>query len=234
MHQSLDQRQSSTAIMSPQNRALQQDPMLNPASLWAIEGEALWRQPMGQQACSSCHGDAEITMKGIAARFPRYSSGKLMNLEMRINACRTLHQKQSAFAFESAPLLSLATYIGKQSAGHPIESESTPLNQADLQSGAKQFHQRIGQINVSCAQCHDARWGQKLAGVSIPQAHPTGYPIYRLEWQSVGSLQRRLRNCMTAVRAEPYDYGSPELLRLELYLAWRARGMPMETPAVRP
>ena len=72
------------------------------------------------------------------------------------------------------------------------------------------------------------------AGVTIPQAHPTGYPIYRLEWQSVGSLQRRLRNCMTAVRAEPYDYGSPELLRLELYLAWRARGMPMETPAVRP
>jgi sulfur-oxidizing protein SoxA len=152
---------------------------------------------MGQQACSSCHGDAEITMKGIAARFPRYSSGKLMNLEMRINTCRTLHQ-------------------------------------ADLQSGAKQFHQRIGQINVSCAQCHDARWGQKLAGVTIPQAHPTGYPIYRLEWQSVGSLQRRLRNCMTAVRAEPHDYGSPELLRLELYLAWRARGMPMETPAVRP
>ena len=132
MHQSLDQRQSSTAIMSPQNRALQQDPMLNPASLWVIEGEALWRQPMGQQACSSCHGDAEITMKGIAARFPRYSSGKLMNLEMRINTCRTLHQKQSAFAFESAPLLSLATYIGKQSAGHPIQSESTPLNQADL------------------------------------------------------------------------------------------------------
>ncbi|MEY3621470.1 MAG: sulfur oxidation c-type cytochrome SoxA [Pseudomonadota bacterium] len=149
------------------------------------------------------------------------------------NQCLS-HASPEAVRLESAPLLSLATYIGKQSAGHPIESESTPLNQADLQSGAKQFHQRIGQINVSCAQCHDARWGQKLAGVTIPQAHPTGYPIYRLEWQSVGSLQRRLRNCMTAVRAEPYDYGSPELLRLELYLAWRARGMPMETPAVRP
>jgi sulfur-oxidizing protein SoxA len=36
------------------------------------------------------------------------------------------------------------------------------------------------------------------------------------------------------MRAEPYDYGAPELVDLELYLMWRARGMPMEAPAVRP
>ena len=63
-------------------------------------------------------------------------------------------------------------------------------------------------------------------------AHPTGYPIYRLEWQAVGWLQRRLRNCMGAMRAEPYDYGAPELVDLEFFLMWRARGMAMETPAV--
>jgi sulfur-oxidizing protein SoxA len=33
-----------------------------------------------------------------------------------------------------------------------------------------------------------------LAGNVIPQAHPTGYPIYRLEWQKMGSLQRRLQS----------------------------------------
>src|SRR5256885_16986097 len=43
----------------------------------------------------------------------------------------------------------------------------------------------------------------------IPQAHPTGYPLYRLEWQNLGSLQRRLRNCLVGIRAEPYDYGAP-------------------------
>ena len=41
-------------------------------------------------------------------------------------------------------------------------------------------------------------------------AHPTGYPLYRLEWQDVGSLQRRLRNCMSGMRAEPFAFGSPE------------------------
>jgi len=68
----------------------------------------------------------------------------------------------------------------------------------------------------------------------IPQAHPTGYPIYRLEWQALGSLQRRLRACISGVRAEPYDYEAGELVDLELFLMWRARGMTIETPAVRP
>ena len=68
----------------------------------------------------------------------------------------------------------------------------------------------------------------------IPQAHPTGYTLYRLEWQGLGSLQRRLRNCLIGMRAEPYDYGAPENVDIELYLMARARGMKVETPAVRP
>jgi sulfur-oxidizing protein SoxA len=94
--------------------------------------------------------------------------------------------------------------------------------------GSRLFHRRQGQLNLSCSQCHDDNWGKRLAGAVIPQAHPTGYPVYRLEWQSLGSLQRRLRNCMIGVRAEPYEYGAPEAVALELYLMARARGMPLE------
>jgi sulfur-oxidizing protein SoxA len=39
---------------------------------------------------------------------------------------------------------------------------------------------------------------------------------------------------MTGVRAEPFAYGAPEMVALELYLAHRARGMVAEAPAVRP
>lgn len=229
-------RQSTTLGMSPQNQALQNDPLLNPASLWVLEGESLWSdtQAASGKSCAACHGKAGESMRGVAAGFPKISSGRLMNLEERINACRITHQHLPALAYESRPLLSLAAYIGKQSAGMPISISETPQISAHIESGRQMFHQRIGQINLSCAQCHDARWGQLLAGVRIPQAHPTGYPIYRLEWQSVGSLQRRVRGCMTAVRAEPFAFGAQEIKELELYLAWRARGMTVETPAVRP
>jgi sulfur-oxidizing protein SoxA len=103
-----------------------------------------------------------------------------------------------------------------------------------LESGRAAFHRRQGQLNLACRQCHDDNWGRRLAGNVVPQGHPTGYPLYRLEWQSLGSLQRRLRNCLTGIRAEGYEYGAPELVDLELYLMWRARGMRIETPAVRP
>jgi sulfur-oxidizing protein SoxA len=112
----------------------------------------------------------------------------------------------------------------------PSDGRLTPF----IEAGRKLFTRRIGQIDMSCAQCHDDNWGKKLAGSLIPQAQPTGYPIYRLEWQSLGSLQRRLRNCMTGLRAEAYEYGTPENVNLELFLMWRARGMQVETPAVRP
>jgi sulfur-oxidizing protein SoxA len=100
--------------------------------------------------------------------------------------------------------------------------------------GGKLFQTRLGQLDLSCAACHDQNWGKRLGGTPIPQAHPVGYPIYRLEWQSVGSLQRRFRNCMTGVRAEPYPFDAPELIELEAFLMERAAGLALETPAVRP
>ena len=113
-------------------------------------------------------------------------------------------------------------------------TKSTGADKTTKAAGRQLVRQRMGQINLSCANCHDERWGQKLAGVTIVQGHPTGYPIYRLEWQGVGSLERRIRNCMNAVRAEPFAPGALPVRQLELYLKWRARGMLLETPAVRP
>jgi sulfur-oxidizing protein SoxA len=116
-----------------------------------------------------------------------------------------------------------------------------PINAGDderlrpfIAQGRELFNRRRGQLNLACAQCHDDNWDKRLAGNPVTQAQPTGYPIYRLEWQGLGSLQRRMRGCMSGIRAEPYPYGAPEYVALELFLMSRARGLPIETPAVRP
>jgi sulfur-oxidizing protein SoxA len=111
-----------------------------------------------------------------------------------------------------------------------MDARLTPARE----QGKALYTQRMGQLNFSCAQCHDDNAGGHLGSAPIPQAHPTGYPLYRLEWQATGSLQRRFRNCMAGVRAEPFSYGSAEFIALELYLMDRAKGMDVETPAVRP
>ncbi len=232
------QRRSGLSFMGPATQAMQRDDSQNPAMLWVAEGEALWRTPAGstQKSCMSCHGDAAQSMRGVAARYPAFDTThkRPVNLGQRIQECRATRQQAPPWPAESQPLLSLETYVAHQSRGMPIAPPDDTRLTPFVQRGQAAYVRRIGQIDLSCAQCHDAQWGQRLAGNAIPQAHPTGYPIYRLEWQGMGSLQRRLRNCMTGVRAEAPPFGAQELVDLELYLMQRAQGMVLETPAVRP
>jgi sulfur-oxidizing protein SoxA len=234
----LAERKSGYEFMARETRAMQDDDTANPAMFSVLDGETLWQRKDGAAAksCADCHGDARTSMKGVAARYPAFDAalGRPIDLEQRVNVCRAEKQQATPFAFESKELLALAAYIGNQSRGLPIDIADDERTRPFLQTGREMFIQRQGQLNLSCAQCHDDNWGQKLAGAPIPQGHPTGYPIYRLEWQTLGSLQRRLRNCLFGMRAVSYPYGASELVNLELYLMWRARGMPLETPAVRP
>ncbi len=231
-------KRSGVEYVSPETRALQADDFANPGMLWVGGGEALWNEAVGQtkKSCASCHQDAKQTMKGVAARYPVFDEVRKrpIDLQGRINQCRVRRQKAAAFAFESEALLSLSAYIAHQSRGMPVTPPRDERLWSYIENGKELYFRRIGQIDINCASCHDARAGQRLSGNLIPEAHPTGYPIYRLEWQSAGSLQRRMRGCMTGVRAEPYAYGSPEMINLELYLMNRAAGLPIETPAVRP
>jgi len=232
----LADRRSGYEFMGRETRAMQDDDATSPAVLWLLDGEVAWSRKPGSagKACADCHGIEK--MKGVAVRFPSFDSStkKLINLDQRINLCRVEQQKAPVLQLEGRELLALSAYIGRQSRGMPIEVVVTERTRPYLEAGRAAFHRRLGQLNLACSQCHDANWGKSLAGNRIPQAHPTGYPIYRLEWQGLGSLQRRLRNCMIGVRAEPYAYGAPEYVELEYYLMWRARGMTLETPAVRP
>jgi len=233
----LSERRSAYEGMSATTQAMQDDDTANPGMLWVLDGETLWRKPAGERAraCADCHGDAEQSMRGVAARYPVFDAkrGGAIDLEDRINLCRLEQQEAPALKRESKELLALSAYVARQSRGLPIESND-PRLKPTIEAGRALFQRRQGQLNLACAHCHDEHWGQKLAGNTIPQGHPTGYPLYRLEWQGLGSLQRRLRNCLIGMRAESYAFDSPEFLALETYLMWRARGLPLESPAVRP
>jgi L-cysteine S-thiosulfotransferase len=233
----LDARHSGYEAMSAATKAMQDDDSANPATLWVLDGEALWRASAGAagRACADCHGEAPQSMHGVAARYPAYDAKRQtpVDLEGRINICRVEQQEAAPLRPESKELLALAAYLARQSRGLPIESNDGRLAPS-IEAGRQLFQRRQGQLNLACAHCHDDHWGEKLAGNTVPQGHPTGYPLYRLEWQGLGSLQRRLRNCLIGMRAESYAFGSPEFIALETYLMWRARGMPMESPAVRP
>jgi L-cysteine S-thiosulfotransferase len=232
------QRRSGYSFMAADTKAIQDDDTTNPGMLWVLDGETLWKAKTGNggKSCADCHGEARETMKGVAARYPAFDKtlGRPISLEQRINLERTQREGAPPLAYESHDLLALTAFIANQSRGMPITAGDDPTLKPFVDKGRELFQLRQGQLNLACANCHDDNWEKRLAGSAITQAHPTGYPEYRLEWQTLGSLERRLRSCMAGIRAQAYDYGAPELVDLELYLMSRAKGMPIETPAVRP
>ncbi len=231
----LDQLKSGSTFLGQDLRTLQADEFANPGMLWVERGEKLWRETAGKKsvACASCH--QERSMRGVAASYPKIdkASGKLLNLESRINLCRVEHMGAEPLRYEFEELLALTAYVARQSRGTPLAVSIDGAARAHFDAGRASYYQRRGQMNLSCAHCHDANWGKRLLSETISQGHPNAYPAYRLEWQTMGSLERRLRACLSGIRAEMLPYGAQEYLDLELYLAWRAQGLPIETPGVR-
>jgi sulfur-oxidizing protein SoxA len=237
-HGSAAEKHSGYDDAGPETRAMQDDDASNPAFLWVQQGESLWSERVGGagRSCADCHDAAPVAMRGVAARYPRYDArlGRPITLTQRIEQCRIERQVAPPLPPESDALLGLAAYVGLQSRGIPVQVEIDGPTRPFFEAGKALFTARQGQLNLSCSQCHDDLAGQRLGGSVIPQGHPNGYPEYRLEWQTMGSLDRRLRNCMVGVRAEPFAADSEELTNLELYLGWRSNGLKVETPAVRP
>jgi sulfur-oxidizing protein SoxA len=233
----VNDRRSGYTFLSEENQQLQNDEFANPGMLWVEKGRELWQTVDGPAAksCASCHEDAEKSMRGVRAQYPKFDPQrkKLINLEQQINRCREMHLQAKPYPYESEPLLALTTFVRFQSRGMPVNVQIDGPAHPFFEDGKTFFTRRRGQLDLACTHCHDQNAGQRLRGEIVSQGQSNGFPIYRHLWQTLGSLHRMFAWCNTAVRAEPFLYGSDEYVNLELYMAWRGRGLPVETPAVR-
>ena len=231
----LDKLRSGIEFAGADVRAMQADDFANPGFLWVERGEKLWSDATGEASCASCHGEAKNSMRGVATRYPAFdaTSGGVLDLEARINDCRVRRQKLAPLARESDDLLGLTAYVALQSRGMPTAATIDGGAHDAFERGRSFYYARHGQMNLACAQCHEQNWGKRLYAETLSQGHGNAFPAYKLEWQSLGSLQRRIRACLFGVRAEMPAPGAPELTDVELFLAWRAQGLPLEAPGVR-
>jgi sulfur-oxidizing protein SoxA len=222
---------------SPEIRKLQDSDSDNPAMKLYGKGEALWKKIEGRanKSCSSCHGEASKSMKGAATRFPAYFklSKKPITIEARINLCRAKFMQARPLPSESEPLLALAIYVKRQSKGMAMSVTGEGPLEAFLRKGKDYYTARRGQLDTSCAACHDKYAGKRYRAVKMSQGHANGFPAYSQGKKKTGSLLRQVNQCLARLRATPLKAGSDQLANLELYLAWRASGLEIETPAVR-
>ena len=225
---------------------LQSANAMNPIGLWIDEGKRKW-----EKDCSSCH-TLEKVVKAVP-NFPKLdASQKLVNLEDQISICRqrveattnansiaTTTASTQSFTNDDNPTLELSTFLNdaaRQLAiniAPPANPSHASMWQQNLAEGEKLFKTRLGHMNLSCQQCHDGKVGASMRAQKITAGHPTGFPAYRISWQGLGSIERRIRACYSGVQAQVPTQQDMRLRQLELYLKTRAQGMPLEGPSTR-
>lgn len=234
---SVGKTKSDFLYLDAQTRAMQKDEFSNPGYLWVGKGKTAWSAAEGTagKSCASCHNAAETSMKGVFATYPKFDTklGRVVDMEEKINQMRTEKMGAVPLAWESDGLLSMTAYIGSLSQGMPVAVTSAGPAHATWLQGQAYYGERRGQLNMSCQQCHVANLDRKLRSETLDSGLTNGFPTYRLSWQSLGSTQRRFRECEQQIRAEPRPYGAKEYVALELYVATLGKGLPVETPAVR-
>jgi L-cysteine S-thiosulfotransferase len=228
---------SGLHFRTKETQAMQADDFNNPGFLAIEHGEALWSKPEGAagKSCASCHNDAAVTMKGIAAAMPKWDDklDRPVNLEQRIDLCRTEQMKAEPWKFRSAELTDMTAYVRAQSRGMPVSPRVDGPMTPWFEKGKALYYTRNGQLDLACASCHEKNHGKFLRADFLSQGQSNGFPVYRLRDQRLVPLHERFEGCIFDVRGEPYKALSDEFVALELYVAWRGIGLPVETPAVR-
>jgi sulfur-oxidizing protein SoxA len=232
----LDIVYSGWRFRTDETQALEADDFENPAMVAVEYGLELWETPAGSsnKSCADCHGDVE-SMKGLRANMPRWSEakGKPESLEHIINASIAEHQGAEAWKWESPEMLAMTSLIGMQSRGMAMTVQTDGPMAEWVEKGKDLYYTRVGQLDMSCSQCHEDNYGNMIRADHLSQGNINGFPTYRFKWQGLGSLHRRFSGCMKNIRATPFKRGSDEFVALEAYLAWRGAGLGIETPAVR-
>lgn len=233
-----DEVMSGWLFREAETRSTQEDSFENPGMLAVERGAEIWETVDGTagESCSSCHDDASVTMADVGATYPKWDadSGKPINVEGQINKCRVENMGAEAYEFDAEPQVALTSFLKHQSLGKPVAID---LSEGEMQEwwdkGKDLYYTRTGQLDFSCASCHEASMGKYIRADHLSQGQVNGFPTYRFNTGGVVSLHNRFRGCIRDTRAEMPAAFSDELMALETYVTWRGTGLSVETPAVR-
>jgi sulfur-oxidizing protein SoxA len=227
----------------------------NPADLWEVRGEELWKQKRGPKNASleKCDlGLGEGVVKGAYAKLPRYfeDTDRVQDLESRLVTCMVMLQGFSYDQAKRAPFGSpenksnmeaLVAYATANSRGAKMNvSLSHPKEKEAYAIGKKMFFHRGGPHDFSCATCH-AQDNIRIRLQDLPnltkqepaQRAYTSWPAYRVSQGELRSFQWRLFDCFRQQRFPELDFTSEGSVALTTFLARNANGGIFNAPAIK-
>jgi sulfur-oxidizing protein SoxA len=175
------------------------------------------------------------SMAGVKATYPKWNeeAGKVRTLQMQMNDCRTERMGAEAWGYDKAPAINMEAALSAVSRGLPVNVAIDGPAQSAWELGKELYYTRTGQLELSCANCHEDSYGMMIRADHLSQGQINGFPVYRLKNTKLNGVHSRFKGCVRDTRAETYKPGSAEFVALELYVASRGNGLSVEGPSIR-
>ena len=234
--ENLDEITSGWVYRATETQAMQADDFDNPGMIFVDEGRDTWSTVEGEngKSCASCHNGPE-ELAGVTAVYPKWNeeAGEVRTISMQINNCRTEQMGAEPWKLDKSDLLNVTALLASESRGMPVNVAIDGLAQSTWEQGKELYYTRTGQLELSCANCHEDNYGNNIRADHLSQGQINGFPTYRLKNAKLNGVQSRFKGCVRDTRAETYAVGSPEFVALELYVMSRGNGLDIEGPSVR-
>ena len=228
---------SGWTFRTPETRMLQMDDFDNPAMVFVDQAAEAWDTVDGAEgkSCASCHGDVAEGMAGVRAVYPKWNedAGKVRTLVQQVNDCRETRMGAEPWKYDGGKMVAMESLISVQSRGMPVNVAIDGPAQSTWAQGKELYYTRFGQLELSCANCHENNYGTMIRADHLSQGQINGFPVYRLKNTKLNTAHARFKGCVRDTRAETFNPGSPEFVALELYVASRGNGLSVEAPSVR-
>jgi len=235
--ENVDTVYSGWRFRSDETQELQMDDFDNPGMIWVEDSAEKWEIADGSEgkSCASCHGDVAESMEGVRAVYPRWNdtAGEVRTLEMQINDCRENRMGAEKWKYSGGTMTNMVALISSVSRGMPMNVAIDGPAAEMWQQGKDLYYSRTGQLELSCANCHEDNYGNMIRADHLSQGQINGFPVYRLKNAKLNSVHARFKGCVRDTRAATYSPGSAEFVALELYVASRGNGLSVEGPSVR-
>lgn len=232
----LDEVMSGWLFRGTETRAMQADDFDNPGMIFVEQATEAWETADGTEgkSCSSCHNDID-SMAGVKPTYPKWDekAGTVQTLQMQMNECRTERMGAEAWGYDKGPAINMEAALSSVSRGMPIDVAIDGPAQSTWELGKEMYYTRTGQLELSCANCHEDSYGMMIRADHLSQGQINGFPVYRLKNTKLNGAHSRFKGCVRDTRAETYAPGSAEFIALELYVASRGNGLSVEGPSIR-
>ncbi len=227
---------SGWRFRSDETQAFQMDDFDNPAMIFVEKAQEVWDTVDGSEgkACASCHEDVE-SLRGVRAVYPKWNetAGEVRTLEMQVNDCRENQMGAKPWKYTGGDMANMVALISSVSRGLRISVAIDGPAQEVWEKGKEIYYTRYGQLELSCANCHEDNYGNMIRADHLSQGQINGFPTYRLKNTKLNSVHARFKGCVRDTRAQTFSPGSDEFIALELYVASRGNGLSVEGPSVR-